>query len=285
MPIKVKNLSFTYLPNTPNSYEALRNVSFEIEDNSFTAIVGHTGSGKSTLVQMFNSLLIPTSGEVEINDFHIVPKKKIKNVKELRKHVGLVFQFPEYQLFEETIEKDVAFGLKNHGLSEEKAIQKAHETLMELGFDETYYKRSPFDLSGGERRKVALAGILCLDPEILILDEPTAGLDPKSTKEVLDLIRKLHKQGKTIIVITHNMDIVFKYCDHAIVLKDGEVAYDGKPEHLFDNLDNDLSIEVPKIFEFLNVLKTHGISIPNDKSKTFNDILEYLSKVRGNTHE
>ena len=249
MSIKVENVSFTYSKKTPNSYEAVHNVSLEIKKNSITGIVGHTGSGKSTLVQMFNGLLKPEKGRVIVDDFVISSDtKKIKNVKQLRKHVGLVFQFPEYQLFEETVEKDVSFGPKNFGMNEKEAIEKAHEALSMIGLGESYYKRSPFELSGGEKRKVALAGILAIDPDILILDEPTAGLDPKSSQEVLNLIANLHKQGKTIVIITHDMDLLFKYCEHVILLKDGEVAFDGEPNKLFSGDIDNLSIDVPKIY-------------------------------------
>lgn len=286
MSIKVENISFTYDKKTPNSYEALKNVSLEIKDHSFTGIVGHTGSGKSTLVQMLNGLLMPNEGRIIVDNFVLEGgKKKPKNIRELRKHVGLVFQFPEYQLFEETVEKDVAFGPKNFGASLEESLKKAHETLGLLGLGESYYQRSPFELSGGEKRKVALAGILAIGPEILILDEPTAGLDPKSAKEVMALIAKLHDEGKTIVVITHDMDLLFRYCDHAILLKDGKVEFDGNPDDLFDgDLDN-LSIEVPKMYEFFQVLKSHGVIVPHDKVKTIGDLAKFLAERRGNSNE
>ena len=285
MSIKVNNVSFTYMSKTPNAYQALKGISLNIENNSFTAIVGHTGSGKSTLIQMFNALLKPSEGFVDVDGAILDEKTKLKNVKALRKHVGLVFQFPEYQLFEETVEKDVAFGPRNFGASKEESVQKAHDILLKLGLDETYFTRSPFDLSGGERRKIALAGILAIDPDILILDEPTAGLDPKSAKDIMNLIKELHNNGKTIIVVTHDMDVVFKYCDHVVVLNDGKIAFDGTPNDLFDNLKDDYNIEVPKMVEFLNYLKNHGVSIPKEMTKTTKDIVNYLAKVRGKKHE
>ena len=187
MSIKIKNVSFSYMVKTPNEVKALDDVSFEIEKGSITAIIGHTGSGKSTLIQTLNALILPSSGEIEVDDFVITPnRKKNKNIKELRKHIASIFQFPEYQLFEENVEKDVAFGLKNYGFKENEAIEKAHEALKLVGLDESFYKRSPFELSGGEKRRVAIAGILILDPDILILDEPTAGLDPSGTKIILE---------------------------------------------------------------------------------------------------
>ena len=227
MSIKIKNVSFSYLTKTPNQVEALDNVSFEIKDHSITALIGHTGSGKSTLIQLLNALMIPSSGEIEVDDFLITNnRRKNKKIKELRQHIAAIFQFPEYQLFEETVEKDVAFGLKNYGVKEPIAIQKAHEALKEVGLDESFYKRSPFELSGGEKRRVAIAGILILNPNILVLDEPTAGLDPQGTKIVLQLIEKLHKAGKTIILVTHDMDIVLNYATDVVVLKNGKLAFE-----------------------------------------------------------
>ena len=279
MSIKVENVSFTYSKKTPNSYEAVHNVSLEIKKNSITGIVGHTGSGKSTLVQMFNGLLKPEKGRVIVDDFVISSDtKKIKNVKQLRKHVGLVFQFPEYQLFDETVEKDVSFGPKNLGMNEKEAIEKAHEALSMIGLGESYYKRSPFELSGGEKRKVALAGILAIEPEILILDEPTAGLDPKSSQEVLNLIANLHKQGKTIVIITHDMDLLFKYCEHVILLKDGEVAFDGEPNKLFSGDIDNLSIDVPKIYQFLDILKKKGLDLSKENIKSLEELVDIISK-------
>lgn len=281
MSIKVENVSFTYSKKTPNSYEALHNVSLEIKKNSITGIVGHTGSGKSTLVQMFNGLLKPETGTITVDDFVIDSKqKKIKNVKQLRKHVGLVFQFPEYQLFDETVEKDVSFGPKNFGMNNVDALNKAHEALAMMGIDETYYKRSPFELSGGEKRKVALAGILAIDPDILILDEPTAGLDPKSSLEVLTLVEKLHEQGKTIVIITHDMDLLFRYCDHVVLLKDGNVAFDGKPENLFQKNIDDLSIDVPKIYQFLDILKKKGLDLSKENIRSVDELVKVLTERR-----
>ena len=279
MSIKVENVSFTYSKKTPNSYEAVHNVSLEIKKNSITGIVGHTGSGKSTLVQMFNGLLKPEKGRIIVDDFVISSDtKKIKNVKQLRKHVGLVFQFPEYQLFDETVEKDVSFGPKNFGMNEKEAIEKAHEALSMIGLGESYYKRSPFELSGGEKRKVALAGILAIEPEILILDEPTAGLDPKSSQEVLNLIANLHKQGKTIVIITHDMDLLFQYCEHVILLKDGEVAFDGEPNKLFSGDIDNLSIDVPKIYQFLDILKKKGLDLSKENIRSLEELVDIISK-------
>ena len=235
MAIKINNVSFTYLRKTPNAVKALDDVSFEIEKGKITALVGHTGSGKSTLVQLLNALNIPEVGTVEVDDFLITNnKRKNKKIKELRRHIASIFQFPEYQLFEETVEKDVAFGLKNFGVKDPEATNKAHEALKLVGLDESFYKRSPFELSGGEKRRVAIAGILVLNPEILILDEPTAGLDPDGTKVILDLVEKLNKEGKTIIIVTQDMSIVCKYADDVVVLKEGKLTFHGKPYELFN---------------------------------------------------
>ena len=283
MPVKVKNVSFSYLVKTPNEVKALDNVSFEIKDNSITTIIGHTGSGKSTIIQLFNALMVPSSGEIEVDDFVITSNpKKNKRIKELRRHIASIFQFPEYQLFEETVEKDVAFGLKNYGMKEPEAIEKAHEALKLVGLDETFYKRSPFELSGGEKRRVAIAGILVLNPDILIMDEPTAGLDPAGTKIVLDLIQSLHNQGKTIILVTHDMNVVLNYATDVIALKDGKVSFDGKPSNLFELSSEDLALEVPPLYAFSKMLYDKGIKVDIESIRTLDDL---LNQLKGTKHE
>ena len=277
MPIKIKNVSFSYLIKTPNEVEALSNVSFEIKDNSITALIGHTGSGKSTLIQLLNALMIPTTGEIEVDDFLITNNnRKNKHIKELRKHIASIFQFPEYQLFEETVEKDVAFGLKNYGVKEAEAIKKAHEALSLVGLDESFYKRSPFELSGGEKRRVAIAGILILDPDILIMDEPTAGLDPEGTKIVLDLITSLHEKGKTIILVTHDMNVVLKMATDVVVLKDGKLAYQGNSHDLFKLSSEELSLDIPPLFSFANLLISKGMKIELEKIQTIDDLINQI---------
>ena len=277
MAIQIKNLSYTYLKRTPNEVEALHDISLEIPEGKITAIVGHTGSGKSTLIQTLNGLITPTNGTIEFKDFVITNKeKKNKRIKELRKHISIVFQFPEYQLFEETVEKDVAFGLKNYGFKENEAIEKAHEALAKVGLDESFYKRSPFELSGGEKRRVAIAGILAIDPEVLILDEPTAGLDPVGSKIILDLIAELNKNGKTIILVTHDMDIVLNHADHVIVLNEGVVAFEGMPAKLFSGDVSKYSIEIPQLFKFCKLLEEHNVKIDIDKIRTVNDLISQL---------
>jgi energy-coupling factor transport system ATP-binding protein len=263
MPIKYENVSFTYNAKTPFSYEALSDVSLEIKDGSFTAIVGKTGCGKSTLIQQLNGLLIPTSGEVIINDYVVAKsrKRRTKKIKELRKLVGIVFQFPEYQLFEETVEKDVAFGPKNFGLNNEEALKNAHEALALVGLDESFYKRSPFDLSGGERRRVAIAGILALKPNILVLDEPTAGLDPRGAREMMKLFKGLHEKGTTVILVTHDMNIVLEYSDTVIVMEDGEVREITTPLELFNKENDRYSLETPLLYKFVKSLSDKGMNL------------------------
>lgn len=278
MAIKVENLFYTYGIKSPNPSHALKGVSLTIEEHSFVAFVGETGSGKSTLIQNLNALLVPTSGQVQVDDFVVTGKaKKNKNIKQLRKHIGVVFQFPEYQLFEETVEKDVAFGVKNFGASEEEALKKAHEALLSVGLDDSYFKRSPFDLSGGEKRRVAIAGILAIEPDILVLDEPTAGLDPKGVNDIMSLVVKMHEDGKTIILVTHDMDIVMKYCEKVYVLKKGQLAFEGDPYQLFALDNEDLSIEVPALFELARKLKNKGLKLDIEKIRSVDDFIkQYL---------
>ena len=281
MQIKISNLSYTYLAKTPNEVEALHNVSLDIPEDKITAIIGHTGSGKSTLIQTLNGLLLPTSGEVRVGEYLITnKKKKNKRIKELRKSLAIVFQFPEYQLFEETVEKDVAFGLKNYGYKEDEAIKLAHKALEEVGIDKSFYKRSPFELSGGEKRRVAIAGIIALNPDILVLDEPTAGLDPLGSKIILNLIDKFNKEGKTIILVTHDMNIVLNYSDHVIVMNDGKVAFEGTPSELFSGDISTYSIDVPELFKFVKLLESKGIKLDLSKIRTIDDLICQLREKR-----
>lgn len=281
MQIKISNLSYTYLAKTPNEVEALHNVSLDIPEGKITSIIGHTGSGKSTLIQTLNGLLLPTSGEVRVGEYLVTnKKKKNKKIKELRKSLAIVFQFPEYQLFEETVEKDVAFGLKNYGYKEVEAIKLAHKALEEVGIDKSFYKRSPFELSGGEKRRVAIAGIIALNPDILVLDEPTAGLDPKGSKIILNLINKFNKEGKTIILVTHDMNIVLNYSDFVIVMNDGKVAFEGIPSDLFSGDISTYSIDVPELFKFVKLLESKGIKLDISKIRTIDDLISQLKEKR-----
>lgn len=264
MSIKFQEVSYTYSPSSKFAFNALKNISLEFEMDKITALIGHTGSGKSTLVQQLNALLIPTSGTLEVCDFIITnDKKKNKNLKSLRKRVGLVFQFPEYQLFEETVAKDIGFGPKNFGVSEEEINDIVKKVIVQVGLDESYLERSPLELSGGQKRRVAIAGILAMNPDVLVLDEPTAGLDPNGAKAMLDLFVELNRLGKTIIIVTHEMDYVLEYCDLCVVLNKGNIVYEGTPINLFvnDEIMNRVGIEPPLSIEFAKELKKNGFEL------------------------
>ena len=281
MGIKIENVFYTYGKKASNSTLALDDVSFAIEDNDFVAIVGETGSGKSTLVQTFNALLIPDKGEAKVDDYVISYKnRKNRKVKDLRKHIGLVFQFPEYQLFEETVEKDVAFGVKNFGAKAEEALQKAHEALAKVGLDESYYKRPPFELSGGERRKVAIAGILAIDPDILVFDEPTVGFDPASAKDLMNMICELHKQGKTIIVVTHDMDLVRRYVHKVFMLEKGKLVFEGTPADLFMHVRNYDRLDIPQVIKLALMLEEKGMKLDISKIRHTDDLVAQIKEWR-----
>ena len=278
MPIVFKNVSYVYSPKTPFEYEAIKNINLTIEDGSFTALVGHTGSGKSTLVQHINALLLPSSGEVMVDEFVIQPHKRIKNLKGLRQRAGLVFQFPEYQLFEETVEKDVAFGPKNFGVSAEEAIKKAHVALQEVGLDESYWQRSPFELSGGERRRVAIAGIIAAEPRVLVLDEPTAGLDPRGAHEMMTLFKKIHDKGTTVVLVTHDMNIVLRYATHVVVMKDGAIVRESDPISLFASDTSEFALEIPLLYQFAKKLQDRGMAIDLTHIRSIEDLVSQIKK-------
>ena len=281
MGIKIENLFYTYGKKASNSTLALNDVSFAINDNDFVAIVGETGSGKSTLAQCLNALIIPDQGQVVVDDIVVSHKnRKSKKMRDLRKRVGLVFQFPEYQLFEETVEKDVAFGVKNFGIKGEEALKEAHKALAQVGLDESYYQRPPFELSGGERRKVAIAGILAIKPDIVIFDEPTVGFDPASAKELMGLIVEMHKQGKTIIVITHDMDLVNEYAQKVFMLENGKLVFEGTPSELFVNVQNYDRLDIPKVIKLALSLKEKGVDIDVNKIRTIDDLVKVLNSWR-----
>jgi energy-coupling factor transport system ATP-binding protein len=274
MPIDFSNVSYIYNPKSPFQYEALKSINLHWDEGGFIALVGRTGSGKSTLISHLNALLHPTSGEVVIDGFHNAAdkKKRSRNLKELRQNVGLVFQFPEYQLFEETVEKDVAFGPKNFGLKTEEALKQAHEALLTVGLDASFFERSPFELSGGEKRKVAIAGILAIHPKILIVDEPTAGLDPKAAEETMMLFEKIHQEGTTIILVTHDMNLVLHYAEEVVVMEDGKVALQCKPSELFGKDLSVYSLEVPNIYRFARDLQGFGFSLKTEKLRSVDDL-------------
>ena len=262
MGIILDNVSYTYQEGTPFASAALSDVSLTIEDGSYTAIIGHTGSGKSTILQLLNGLLVPTEGSVRVFDALITSTSVNKQIRQIRKQVGLVFQFAENQIFEETVLKDVAFGPQNFGVSVEEAEAIAREKLALVGIDESLFERSPFELSGGQMRRVAIAGILAMEPSILVLDEPTAGLDPIGRKELMALFKKLHQDGITIVLVTHLMDDVAEFADQVYVMEKGKLVKGGKPSLVFQNVEfmEKIQLGVPKITRFAQRLVDRGIS-------------------------
>ena len=262
MGIILDNVSYTYQEGTPFASAALSDVSLSIEDGSYTAIIGHTGSGKSTILQLLNGLLVPTEGSVRVFDTLITSTSVNKQIRQIRKQVGLVFQFAENQIFEETVLKDVAFGPQNFGVSVEEAEAIAREKLALVGIDESLFGRSPFELSGGQMRRVAIAGILAMEPSILVLDEPTAGLDPIGRKELMNLFKKLHQDGITIVLVTHLMDDVAEFADQVYVMEKGKLVKSGKPSLVFQNVEfmEEIQLGVPKITRFAQRLAERGVS-------------------------
>lgn len=262
MGISLENVNFTYQEGTPLASAALSDVSLTIEDGSYTALIGHTGSGKSTILQLLNGLLVPSQGSVRVFDTLITSTSKNKDIRQIRKQVGLVFQFAENQIFEETVLKDVAFGPQNFGVSEEDAVKTAREKLALVGIDESLFDRSPFELSGGQMRRVAIAGILAMEPAILVLDEPTAGLDPLGRKELMTLFKKLHQSGMTIVLVTHLMDDVAEYANQVYVMEKGRLVKGGKPSDVFQDVVfmEEVQLGVPKITAFCKRLADRGVS-------------------------
>ena len=283
MSITFKEVEHTYSENTPFSYHALKGIDLNIKTGSMTALIGHTGSGKSTLIQHINALLLPTAGEIKVDDILITATDKPETLKPLWKKAGLVFQFPEYQLFEETILKDIIFGPKNFGVNEEEAIEIAKETLELVGLDESYLEKSPFDLSGGQKRRVAIAGILAMNPDILILDEPTAGLDPQGAKEMLNLFQKINQQGKTVILVSHDMNQVLEYCDDVVVMNKGRVEKHVTVDELFRETEylTSLSIDLPMITSFILELNANGYHI----DPSLKDINQLIEEIGGQINE
>ncbi len=261
MDIRFKQVGFAYQAGTPFEMRALHDISFSIEDGSYVAIIGHTGSGKSTILQHLNALLKPTEGVVELGKKTIDSTTGNKDLKPLRKKVGIVFQFPEAQLFEETVEKDIAFGPKNFGVSEDEALKIAAEVVKTVGLPEDVLKKSPFDLSGGQMRRVAIAGVLAMKPEVLVLDEPTAGLDPKGRFEMMEMFYKLHKeQNLTIVLVTHQMNDVSDYANHVVVIEAGSVVKEGAPKEVFEDASwlLEKQLGVPTTLAFVEKLKSKG---------------------------
>lgn len=283
MPVDFNNVYYTYQEGTPFSSAALNDINLHFDDHEFIALIGHTGSGKSTLAQLLNALLKPTKGSIKVDEFSIIAgEKKVKGLKNLKKHAAMVFQFPEYQLFEETVLKDVSFGPKNFGLSEEEATQKAKEALALVGIDEEYYEKSPFELSGGQKRRVAIAGIIALEPSILILDEATCGLDPLGEKNMMKLFKEIYDKGITIIMISHNMDIVLKYASRSVVLNKGKIIYNGTPQELFikDNLFENYNLHEPKVIEYAKELKNRGVDLNIANIKDIESLAKEIKRAK-----
>ena len=265
MSIKLENVNYIYSPGTAYEKQALKDINLEINQGEFVGIIGHTGSGKSTLIQHLNGLVKPTSGNVYFEDKDV--NGKDFNRKNLRSSVGLVFQYPEHQLFEVDVLTDVCFGPKNQGLSKEECEKRAIEALELVNFPKEYYKQSPFELSGGQKRRAAIAGVLAMKPKVIVLDEPTAGLDPKGRDEILDQIKELHdKTGITVIIVSHSMEDMARYVDRLVVMNKGEKMYDGTPKEVFScykELET-VGLAAPQVTYIMNDLKDNGLDVPTD---------------------
>lgn len=297
MQIKVKDLEHIFSRRTPMEFKALNGVNATINQGEYIGIIGQTGSGKTTFIEHLNALILPWNGSIEwifenekVNkktkekekfiDSYIVKarQKRVKKAKDIRKRVGIVFQFAEYQLFESTIKDDIAFGPRSFGVPKAEAYEKAKKYLELVGLDESYLNKSPFGLSGGQKRRVALAGILAMEPDILIADEPTAGLDPVGVREVLEIFNKLHQQGKTVIIVTHDLDNVLEVTKRVLILKDGKVVKDGDTYEVLRNTKflKENNMEPPKLLEFVSKLEERGINVP--KVTSIDELAAFLNK-------
>lgn len=280
MAISFKSLTYIYDKDMPYAHKALDDINLDIKEGVITAIIGETGSGKSTLVEHLNALLLPSGGSLEVLDYVLEADKKQKFLKPLRKDVGLVFQFSEYQLFEETVLKDVAFGPLNFGFDQNAATKMAAEALKLVGIGEDLFNASPLELSGGQKRRVAIAGIIACDPKIMVLDEPTAGLDPKGAKEMISLFVALNrKMGKTIIIVSHDNEMVYNYCDETVVMSHGKIAYHGSTLELFNDKKKleSLNMLEPDIVVFKNMLIEKGFKV-SAEARTLDEIIAEVSK-------
>lgn len=253
MDISLQQVEYRYQANTPFEHLAIQDVSIDIPTGTYMALIGHTGSGKSTVLQHLNALLQPSAGSVMIGDRIIKAKQKNKNLKQVRQRVGIVFQFPEHQLFEETVEKDIMFGPMNFGVSELESKRRAHVAVKQVGLQEDVLEKSPFDLSGGQMRRVAIAGVLAMDPDVIVLDEPTAGLDPRGRKEIMDMFYQLHKtRGLSTILVTHSMEDAATYADQIIIMQQGKVVKKGTPVEIFSSPSElvEMGLDVPEVVRF-----------------------------------
>ncbi|MEG1287194.1 MAG: energy-coupling factor transporter ATPase [Clostridium sp.] len=284
MSIKIENLKHIYMPKSPFEKVALDNVNLEINNGEFVALIGHTGSGKSTLIQHMNGLLKPSSGKIIIDDVDITADGV--KLSDIRKNVGLVFQYPEYQLFEETIEKDIEFGPRNLNLGEDEITKRVKKSMEMVGLDyETYKDKSPFDLSGGQKRRVAIAGVIAMEPKILILDEPTAGLDPKGRDDILGQIKILHEKYKmTIVLVSHSMEDVGKLAERIIVMNKGGVVLEGSPCEVFKEIDKleSIGLGVPQVTYLMRALKEKGFNVSGDIFTVEQGRLELLRALKKN---
>lgn len=283
MSIKLTNVFHTYSKGTPFERRALNDVSLEISKGEFVAIIGHTGSGKSTLVQHLNGLLKPTEGKAFIDDVDLSGKGA--EVKAARQQVGMVFQYPEHQIFAETVFEDIAFGPRNKGFNEEEVAKQVREAMAFVGLDyDTYAQRSPFQLSGGQMRRVAIAGVVAMNPDYLVLDEPSAGLDPRSRNAVFKEILELHKsRGIAIVLVTHSMEEAAKYADRMLVINGGKVMFDGKPMEIFRNHSQELiavGMDVPQVFKLADLLRQRGLQLPED-IRDEQALIKAIKKARG----
>lgn len=281
MSIILNNVNYVYGEGTSQEVNALKNINLTIKDGQFIGIIGHTGSGKSTLIQHLNGLIKATSGEIYFNGEDIYDNDF--DMKKLRGKVGLVFQYPEYQLFEIDVLSDVSFGPKNQGLSKNEAELRAFEALKMVGLPEEFYYQSPFDLSGGQKRRVAIAGVLAMRPEILILDEPTAGLDPKGRDDILDQISKLHKENNmTIILVSHSMEDVAKYVERLIVMNKGQVMFDDVPREVFKHYVEleEMGLAAPQVTYLMNELKAKGMNV-DENAMTIEEAKNSILKALG----
>ncbi|WP_208585765.1 energy-coupling factor ABC transporter ATP-binding protein [Gracilibacillus suaedae] len=286
MDIQFERVSYTYQMNTPFSYQALKDINMEIKTGEFVAVVGHTGSGKSTLLQHINGLLLPTEGQVQVGNFRLSRDNKRQDLKKLREKVGVVFQYPEHQLFEETVERDISFGLKNFQVPAEETQARIASALEKVHLSDDVLQKSPFELSGGQMRRVAIAGVLAMNPEVLILDEPTAGLDPKGQHDIMNMFYDLHKtKNMTTILVTHQMNHALNYADHIFVLADGRVHMKGAPEQIFSQVESleEANLDMPDILSLMNQInQKFGTDLCYKRQKPDELAKEIVEQLREN---